>query len=121
MQARFQLDQARVALELATLKAENPEGMIGASTCREPVGFKQTTNALENAQRGYDDKSKLLAERTEGAGWDFPDKPGAGKMAAQTLDSFTVHGKPVPSFVIYDNHPWTRASSRKATTSRPAS
>lgn len=109
VQARFALDQARVALELATLKAEIPEGMIGAIEHAEnQLGFEQATNALENAQRGYDDKSKLLAERTEGAGMDAHKLQLQEKWWAQMLDSFTVRASQ-SGFVIYDNHPWTRA------------
>ncbi len=109
VQARYQLRVAEVDLDLATLRAEIPEGVIGAIEYAEnQLAFETATKALENARQQLDDKQKLLRERVEGAALDEQKLVVQEKWWAQMLESFTVEAQQ-PGYVIYGNHPWTRA------------
>lgn len=109
IQAAFQLDQARVTLELATLNAAIPQGMIGAIEYEEnQLAFEESTKALENAIKEHDDKIKLFAERQTQAKLDADKVSLQEQWWAQMLGSLVIRAEQ-PGFVIYGNHPWTRA------------
>jgi multidrug resistance efflux pump len=109
IQAGFQLDQARVDLELATIKAEVPQGMIGAIEYEEnQLALEQATKALENATKGHEDRRKLFAERQTQARLDAEKVALQEQWWAQMLESMVIRAEQ-PGFIIYGNHPWTRA------------
>ncbi|MEM1411192.1 MAG: HlyD family efflux transporter periplasmic adaptor subunit [Pseudomonadota bacterium] len=108
-QAEYGVEIARVDLELATLKAEIPEGVIGGIEYAEnQLAFEEATNALENAKEALDDRSRSLKERASQAALDEQKLDVQEDWWAQMLESFTIEAVQ-PGFVIYGNHPWTRA------------
>ena len=108
-QARFQLKIAEIDLELATLKAEIPEGVIGGIEYAEnQLAFEEATNALENARQQFDDRSKSLRERQRQAALDERKLEVQEAWWAQMLQCFSIEAAQ-PGYVIYGNHPWTRA------------
>jgi multidrug resistance efflux pump len=108
-QARYQLKIAEIDLELATLKAEIPEGVIGGIEYAEnQLAFEQATNGLENAREQFDDRSKSLRERQRQAALDERKLEVQEAWWAQMLESFSIEAAQ-PGYVIYGNHPWTRA------------
>ncbi len=109
VQAHFQHQLAEVDLELATLKAEIPEGVIGAIEYAEnQLAREQATNALENSRQQLEDKRKSLRERQDQAVLDERKLEVQEAWWAQMLESFTIEARQ-PGYVIYGNHPWTRA------------
>lgn len=108
-QARYQLRQAEVDLELATLKAEIPEGVIGAIDYAEnQLAFEEATNALEDARRQFDNSQKSLRDRQEQDELDRTRIALQEAWWAEILESMSVFAKQ-SGYVIYGNHPWTRA------------
>lgn len=109
VQARYQLQIAEVDLELATLKADIPEGIIGAIEYAEnQLAFEEATNNLEDARKQLDDKQKGLRERQEQASLDEQKLEVQEQWWAQMLESFSIEARQ-SGYVIYGNHPWTRA------------
>lgn len=108
-QARYQLRIAEVDLELATLKAEIPEGVIGAIDYAEnQLAFEEAMNDLEDARQQYDDRQKRLAERARQSQLDERKLEVQEKWWAQMLESFTIEATQ-SGYVIYGMHPWNRS------------
>jgi len=108
-QARYLLKQAEVDLELATLKAEIPQGVIGAIEFAEnQLTFEQATNTLEDARRQFDSSQKSLADRQRQDELDRTRVALQEAWWAEMLENMTVLAQQ-PGYVIYGNHPWTRA------------
>ncbi len=108
-QARYQLKIAEIDLELATLNAEIPEGVIGGIEYAEnQLAFEEATNGLENARKQFDDRTKSLRERQRQAALDERKLEVQEAWWAQMLESFSIEAAQ-PGYVIYGNHPWTRA------------
>ena len=100
---------AVVDLELATLKAGIPQGVIGAIEYAEnQLGQEQSQNALENARAARADAAKALADRQEQAALDAQKVEIQERWWQQMLTSFEIRAQQ-PGYVIYGNHPWTRA------------
>lgn len=108
-QARYLLKQAEVDLELATLKAEIPQGVIGAIEYAEnQLAFEQATNTLEDARRQFDSSQKSLADRQRQDELDRTRVALQEAWWAEMLKNMTVYAQQ-SGYVIYGNHPWTRA------------
>lgn len=108
-QARYQLKQAAVDLELATLKAEIPEGVIGGIDYAEyQLAFEEATNALEDARRQFDNSEKSLRDRQQQDELDRTRIALQEAWWAEVLESMSVFAEQ-SGYVIYGNHPWTRA------------
>lgn len=108
-QAGFKLQQAQISLELATLKAEIPQGMIGAIEYEEnQLVLAESTKAMENARKEHDDRRRSLVERQKQARLDVEKMELQEQWWAQMLESLVITAEQ-PGFVIYGNHPWTRA------------
>lgn len=108
-QARYLLKQAEVDLELATLKAEIPQGVIGAIEYAEnQLAFEQATNTLEDARRQFDSSQKSLADRQRQDELDRTRVALQEAWWAEMLENMTVFAQQ-SGYVIYGNHPWTRA------------
>lgn len=115
-QAEFGHQQALVALELATLKADIPRGVIGAIEHAEnQLAFEQASKTLENAIKQRDDKRGLLQERQRQADLDVDKVALQERWWQQMLESFVIRAEQ-PGFVIYGNHPWTRAKFQEGDT-----
>lgn len=108
-QARYGLQQAEVDLELATLKADVPEGVIGAIEFAEnQLAKEQAINALEDARRQFADSQKALRDRQEQDALDrrkleLQERFWAGLQEALVMEAEQA------GYVIYGTHPWTRA------------
>lgn len=108
-QARYQLKQAEVDLELATLKADLPEGIIGAIEHAEnQLAFEEATNALEDARKQFGDSQKSLQDRQKQDELDRTRIALQETWWAEMLENMTVYAEQ-SGYVIYGNHPWTRA------------
>lgn len=117
-QARYQLRQAEVTLELARLQAEIPESLLGAIEHSEnQLALEEALKAQEDAQKQLDDKSQGLAERRRQAELDAYKNELQQKWSTEMLGSFAVTAKQ-PGYVIYGNHPWTRAKFQEGDTVR---
>lgn len=108
-QANFGVEQATVRLELAELKAGIPRGVIGAIEHAEnQLALEEARNEMENARKLLADAQRSLADRRTQAELDARKTVIQEKWWAQMLDSFEIRAQQ-PGFVIYGNHPWTRA------------
>ena len=108
-QARYQLKQAEVDLELATLKAEIPEGVIGGIEFAEnQLAFEEATNALEDASRQFENSQQSLRDRQQQDQLDRTRIKLQEAWWAEMLENMTVYAQQ-SGYVIYGNHPWTRA------------
>lgn len=108
-QARYRLKQAEVDLELATLKAEIPQGVIGAIEFAEnQLAFEEATNALEDARRQFDNSQKSLRDRQQQDELDRTRIALQETWWAEVLESMSVYAEQ-SGYVIYGSHPWTRA------------
>jgi multidrug resistance efflux pump len=117
-QARFLVEQSKVALELATLKAEIPKGLIGAIEHAEnQLAKEQGTKNLIDARKQYEEKQQALEAKQEQVRLD--QKKGELKEAwlTETLERLSVEATQ-PGYVIHSNHPWTRAKFQEGDTVR---
>ena len=115
-QARHQLDQAQVRLELARLQAEVPEDLMGAIEYAEnQLVLEESLNGLEDARKQFDDRQKSLAERKRQTALDARKLAAQERWWAQMLESFTIEANQT-GYVIYMNHPWTRAKFQEGDT-----
>ena len=117
-QSQFQLRQAEVVLELAALKAEIPETLIGAIEHSEnQLARQEAVKALEDARKQLEDRRKSLTERQRQAGLDERKNELQAEWWSEMLESFTVTAEQ-DGYVIYGNHPWTRAKIQEGDTVR---
>lgn len=108
-QADIRLQQAQVQLDLARLKASVPLGVIGAIEHAEnQLALEEAENALENVRTTRSDAVRNLADRREQAELDENKTVIQEQWWAQMLASFEIKAEQ-PGYVIYGNHPWTRA------------
>lgn len=117
-QALFKYEQAMVSLDLATLKADIPQGVIGAIEYAEnQLGYEQAVKSLENATKERNDRQRRLAERQRQAELDAEKMALQEQWWSEMLESFVIRADQ-PGFVIYGNHPWTRAKFQDGDTVR---
>jgi len=117
-EAGFQLKQARIALELARLKADIPEGLIGGLEFADnKLAKEKAIISVEDATQQLKDKQKSIADRNQQA--ELDKQMGENQVALwnQMLRSFTVHAAQ-PGFVIYGKHPWNRTKFQEGDTVR---
>ncbi len=118
IEAEFHLKQARVALELAILKADLPEGLIGGLEYSENLLTKERAQkSVEDAVVQLRDKQEDATERHRKAGLDQKKADNQTKLWEKMLASFTIHADQ-PGFIIYGKHPWNRTKFQEGDTVR---
>ncbi len=116
IEAEFRLKQAAVSLELATLKADLPEGLIGGIEYAENILDKEKAiKAVENAEEQLKDKLKGVSDREQQAALDKEKGENQYELWQQMLESFVVHAEQ-PGFIIYGKHPWNRTKFQEGDT-----
>jgi multidrug resistance efflux pump len=116
--ADFQLKQAQVTLELATLKAEIPEGLVGSLEFSEnQLAKEKAIKGVEDASEQLKDKKQSVSERHRQAELDQQKGKNQVDLWNRMLESFTVYADQ-PGFVIYGRHPWTRTKFQEGDTVR---
>jgi len=108
VEAEFRLKQAGVSLELATLKADLPEGLIGGLEYSENIlDHEKAIKAVEDAEELLKDKQQSAREKERQASLDQQKAKNQIEFWNQMLESFVVKAAQ-PGFVIYGKHPWNR-------------
>ncbi len=103
-------------LELSRLQAEVPEDLMGAIEYAEnQLAYEEAVNGLEDARKQFDDRQKSLAERKRQTALDADKLAAQERWWAQMLESFTIEAAQT-GYVIYMNHPWTRAKFQEGDT-----
>jgi len=116
--ADFGLRQARVALELAILKAGVPEGLIGGLEYAEnQLSKEKAITRVEDAAEQLKDKQKVYDERQQQAVLDKQKADNQYELWSQMLTTLTVTATQ-PGFMIYGKHPWNRAKFQEGDTVR---
>jgi len=117
-EAGFQLKQARIALELARLRADIPEGLIGGLEFADnKLAKEKAIISVEDATQQLKDKQKSIADRNQQAELDKQMGENQVALWKQMLRSFTVHAAQ-PGFIIYGKHPWNRTKFQEGDTVR---
>jgi multidrug efflux pump subunit AcrA (membrane-fusion protein) len=117
-QARFAVDQAETTLELATLKAEIPRGLIGAIEHSENQLAKQRGEKLLNdAIKQLAEKQQSLQARQQQADLDRQKFRLSESWSLEMLEKLSVEATQ-KGYVIHGNHPWTRAKFQEGDTVR---
>ena len=108
-QAEFAVEQARVALRLAAMKAEIPRGLIGALEHAEnQLADRQAQQALDDAIEQRDEKRQALEARRLQAELDERKAELTERWWLELLERLSVEATQA-GYVIHGNHPWTRA------------
>jgi HlyD family secretion protein len=108
-QAQQQQRQAAVMLELSSMKAEIPETLIGAIEHAEnQLAKEEAIKAVEDAHKQVADQRQSLADRIRQAELDAKKNELQAQWWSEMLESFMVTARQA-GYVIYGNHPWTRA------------
>lgn len=116
--AVFQLKQAEIELELATLKADVPQGLIGGLDFAEnQLAKERAITDVEDAKKRYEDQLKLAEERDRQATLDREKAENQVGLWNEMLASFTVYASQ-PGFMIYGKHPWNRNKFQEGDTVR---
>jgi len=116
--ATFQLEQARVALELASLEADVPQGLIGGLEYAEnQLEKEKAIKAVEDADQWLKDRQKSSTERFHQAELDAQKGRNQIELWNQMLASFTVYASQ-SGFMIYGKHPWERTKFQEGDTVR---
>ncbi len=116
VEADFRLRLAKVSLELAALKADVPEGLIGALEQSENTLAKEKAGkAVEDAQEQLKDKQQSARERVRQAELDKQKGRNQYEFWDQMLESFVIHATQ-PGFIIYGKHPWNRTKFQEGDT-----
>jgi multidrug resistance efflux pump len=114
--AEFGLKQADVELALAVLRADIPEGLIGALEHSEnQLSKEKAIKAVEDAKEQLKDKQKSIEERHRQASLDTQKSDNQFELWNQMLESFAVYAEQ-PGFVIYGKHPWSRTKFQEGDT-----
>jgi HlyD family secretion protein len=107
--ASFAVQLAEVELDLASLHAEIPEGLIGSLEYAEnQLAAEQAKKVLDDAQTQLIDKEESLAERKRQFALDLQKADLQKAWWAEMLESITVEATQ-SGFVIHDKHPWSRS------------
>jgi multidrug efflux pump subunit AcrA (membrane-fusion protein) len=114
--ADFQLKQAEVTLELATLKADIPEGLIGGLEYSENKLTKEKSiKALDDATEELKGKQQEIEQRKQQAELDRQKGESQFELWTEMQDSFVILANQ-PGFIIYGKHPWTRTKFQEGDT-----
>jgi len=107
-----------VALELANLKADIPQGLVGGLEFAENKLVKERAiKSVEDADQQLRDKQKSMLDRRQQAALDIQKGENQVKLWNQMLSSFTIYAAQ-PGFVIYGKHPWSRTKFQEGDTVR---
>lgn len=107
-QAEFQHEQAGVTLQLTTMKANIPEGLIGSLEYSENQLARETAiKALEDTEKNLAEKRRALVDRRKQADMDSRKSELQEAWWRQMAESFVIRAQQ-PGYIIYQNHPWTR-------------
>jgi len=118
IQAGFRLKQMRVALELATLKADIPEGLIGGLEFSDNKLVKEKAiKSVEDASQQLMDKKKSITDLNHQAELDKQKSENQFELWNHMLSTFTVPAIQ-PGFIIYGKHPWNRTKFQEGDTVR---
>ncbi len=108
VEAEFRLKQAGVSLELAALKADLPEGLIGGLEYSENIlDHEKAIKAVEDAEELLKDKQQSAREKDQQASLDQQKAKNQIEFWNQMLESFVIKAAQ-PGFIIYGKHPWNR-------------
>lgn len=114
--ARYKLSQARVSLELAALKADLPEGLVGALEHSEnKLAKEKAIKAADDAGKQLTDKQESITERQRQADLDEKKARNQTRLWQKMLKTLTVNATQ-PGFMIYGKHPWTRTKFQEGDT-----
>lgn len=117
-QARFLVEQSKVALELSSLKAEIPKGLIGAIEYAEnQLARQQDARQLEDAIKQLEEKQHGLDNMQQQVKLDQQKAELKEAWLTETLQRLSVKATQ-PGYVIHSNHPWTRAKFQEGDTVR---
>ena len=118
LQASYALRMSRLTLELAELKATTPEGLIGSIEYAEnQLALESAIKAQVDAGIQLADKEKSLRERREQAALDKEKFELTESWWMEMLEAFSVEADQ-SGYIIYGNHPWTRAKFQEGDTVR---
>jgi len=118
VEAEFRLRQARVSLQLATLKADVPEGLLGGLEYAENnLAREKAIKAVEDAQAQLQDKQQSARERARQAELDKQKGDNQYGFWSEMLASFVIRARQ-PGFIIYGKHPWNRTKFQEGDTVR---
>jgi len=105
----FAVEQAKVSLELATMEAEIPKGLIGGLEYSEnQLAAERASNALKDAMKQLAEKQLCLQARQQQAGLDLQKAELTEAWWQEMLERLSVEATQ-RGYVIHGNHPWTRA------------
>jgi multidrug efflux pump subunit AcrA (membrane-fusion protein) len=108
----------KVALELATMKAEIPKGLIGALEYSEnQLAKERGTKTLKDARKKLTEKQQSLQARQQQAELDEEKARLTETWWRELLERLSVEATQ-RGFVIHGNHPWTRAKFQEGDTVR---
>jgi len=108
-QDSFAVEQAKVSLELATMEAEIPKGLIGGLEYSEnQLAAERASNALKDAMKQLAEKQLSLQARQQQAGLDLQKAELTEAWWQEMLERLSVEATQ-RGYVIHGNHPWTRA------------
>lgn len=114
--AEYRLKSALVSLELATLKADLPEGLIGGLEYSENILDKEKAiKEVDDAEEQLKDKREGARERDRQAVLDKEKGNNQYELWSQMLESFVIHAEQ-PGFIIYGKHPWNRTKFQEGDT-----
>jgi len=116
VEAEFRVKQAGVSLELATLKADLPEGLIGGLEYSENIlNLEKSIKAVDDAEEQLKDKQQSVRERDRQADLDRQKGDNQVELWNQMLESFVIKATQ-PGFIIYGKHPWNRTKFQEGDT-----
>lgn len=116
LRADFALKQAGVTLELTTLKAEIPAGLIGALEYSEnQLSREKAIKALLDATEQLKDKRQSLKDRERQAELDERKATSQVELWNEMLTSFVIKATQ-PGYIIFGRHPWTRTKFEEGDT-----
>ena len=115
-ESEFQLKQTGVSLELAALKADLPEGLIGGLEFAEnQLAKEKAIKAVDDATKQLADKKQGLTERLKQAELDASKAANQIELWNEMLTTFVVYAEQ-PGFIIYGKHPRNRTKFQEGDT-----
>ena len=116
--ASYALKQAEVTLELASLRADIPEGLIGSLDYSEnQLAREKAIKAVQDTTEQLKDKRQSLKDRQRQAELDEKKATSQIELWNEMLTSFVIKATQ-PGYIIYSRHPWTRSKFEEGDTVR---
>lgn len=117
-QVEFKLKQAEVTLELTTLKADIPKGLIGGLEYSEnELAKEKAIKEVDNATQQLSGKRQQIEERQRQAVLDKQKGDNQFELWSEMQQSFVILAAQ-PGFIIYGKHPWNRTKFQEGDTVR---